>query len=60
MMTGELSVWRELQRRYNCDIFCGLFLHEGNEGENLAPETLVALGARGLALGLDIYGPVLD
>jgi len=57
MLTSDLSVWQELRQRYNCDVFCGLFLHTSNEGEELEPETLSILGARGLKLGLDIYGP---
>jgi hypothetical protein len=56
-VTGDLSVWRDLSRRHRCDVFCGLFLRDGNEGAELAPETLTMLGERGLALGLDIYGP---
>lgn len=54
-LTQDLTVWQELKRRYECDVFCGLFLHGGNEGEELQPETLSMLGVRGLALGLDIY-----
>lgn len=55
MLTPDLSVWQELRRRYKCDVFCGLFLDGANEGEQLDAEALSALGARGLALGLDIY-----
>jgi hypothetical protein len=29
----------------------------GNEGVDVAPETLLALGSRHIKLGLDIYGP---
>jgi hypothetical protein len=37
--------------------FCGLFLDEMNEGISLSPDTLAAIGSRGLSSGLDIYGP---
>jgi len=31
-------------------------MEESNEGLELRPETLEMMGARGLSLGLDIYG----
>jgi hypothetical protein len=55
-VTDDLSVWRELSRRYQCDVFCGLFMSRANEGEELEPGTLAMLGSRGLRLELDIYG----
>ncbi len=60
MVTDDLDVWSDIIRRYSCDLFCGLFMSEGNEGADLAPEMLAMLGARGLRLGLDIYGPVRE
>lgn len=54
-LPSDLSVWRELSKRYECDVFCGLFVREGNEGTELQPEVLLKLGDRGLRLGLDIY-----
>ena len=56
-LTADLSVWRDLSRRYQCDVFCGLFLRDGNEGAALEPHTRAELGARGLILDLGIYGP---
>jgi len=55
-LPADPSVWRELSGRYRCDVFCGLFMREGNEGTELQPRVLSALGDRGLKLGLDIYG----
>lgn len=55
-LTDDVSVWWGLTQRFRCDVFCGLFLNGGNEGEQLEPSTLAALGSRGLPLGLDIYG----
>ena len=54
--TSDLAIWNELSRRYRGNLFCGLFLTEGNQGLDFEPETLTAIGARGLVLDLDIYG----
>ncbi|MDJ0922839.1 MAG: DUF4279 domain-containing protein [Henriciella sp.] len=55
--TNDLDVWRELTAKYSVDLFCGLFMDEGNEGLAISPGTLKLLGERGIALALDIYGP---
>lgn len=54
-LTQDLDVWRSLTKRFQADIFCGLFLSSGNEGVSLLPSTLAAVGSRGLILDLDIY-----
>ena len=54
-MSDDLSVWLVLSRRYRADLFCGLFLENGNEGITLSTETIRAIADRGLELGLDIY-----
>jgi hypothetical protein len=54
-LTSDLAVWRDLTQRYQCDVFCGLFMNEMNEGETLEPGVLSMLGERGLKLALDIY-----
>jgi hypothetical protein len=54
-LTCDLGVWRGLAARFRVDIFCGLFLNEGNEGIDLTPATLASLGERGILLDLDIY-----
>ena len=59
-LSDDLDVWSAISRRYDCDVFCGLFMSEGNEGVDLDPKTLSMLGARGLRLDLDIYGPADD
>lgn len=56
-LTSDTAVWRSLVARFEADIFCGLFMKEHNEGFELRPETLAMIGARGLRLGIDIYGP---
>jgi len=56
-LTTDLAVWNDLSHRFQADVFCGLFLNEFNEGISLSPETLTAVGSRGLSLDMDIYGP---
>lgn len=56
-LTSDLEVWHDLARRYRIDLFCGVFLGSGNEGLELSPDSLMALGQRGIKLGLDIYTP---
>ena len=51
------DVWQLLHDRYRVDVFCGLFLGQGNEGFELDPSTLAALAHRNLTVGFDIYGP---
>lgn len=51
------DTWKALHDRYRLDVFCGLFLNEGNEGLELEPSTLAALAERKLTIGFDIYGP---
>jgi hypothetical protein len=41
----------------SADFFCGLFMGEYNDGEELSPETLDGIAALGAKLSLDIYDP---
>ncbi len=54
-MTPDLAVWQSITKQYNADLFCGLFMRVGNEGLTISSESLAALGARGIEMGLDIY-----
>ena len=56
-LTSDLSVWESLSAKFEVDLFCGWFMQEWNEGVNVSPSTLKALGERGILLGVDIYGP---
>ncbi|THD67302.1 DUF4279 domain-containing protein [Phenylobacterium sp.] len=56
-LTEDMAVWKTLSTRFRADVFCGLFMREGNEGIALSPKTLEALGLRGLTLDFDLYGP---
>ena len=54
-MTPDVAVWRRLTTAYRADVFCGLFVEEGNQGLALGPDVLLALGQRNLVLELDSY-----
>jgi hypothetical protein len=56
-LTKDMSVWHELGSRFKIDLFCGWFMNEGNEGEGIAPATLLAIGNRLISLSIDIYAP---
>ncbi len=56
-LVDDLSVWRALAAKYEPDLFVGLFMNERNEGLELSVRSLETLSARGVRLGLDIYGP---
>ncbi|WP_312786176.1 DUF4279 domain-containing protein [Stenotrophomonas indicatrix] len=53
-LTGDLAIWASLAR-FRPDLFCGLFMGSSNDGVSLSPRVLLALGQRGIELGLDIY-----
>lgn len=53
----DVSAWSDLSARYRGELFVGLFMRENLEGLSIAPPTLAAIAARGLALDLDMYGP---
>jgi hypothetical protein len=55
-LSNDLTQWRDCADRYDGNIFVGIFLSQLNEGLSISSETLSAIGARGLELGLDIYG----
>ncbi len=59
-LTQDLSIWAFLSTQFAIDLFCGLFMEESNEGVEVSAETLMALGQRGIMLGLDIYGPIRE
>lgn len=54
-LTVDQSAWAELHSRYDVDLFCGWFMEYGNEGVSIEPETMVALGTRGIRLDIDLY-----
>ena len=54
-LTDDMSIWQDLTSRFRADVFCGLFMEEGNEGTSLSNETLQRLAKRGLTIDFDIY-----
>jgi len=54
-MTGDLTVWQSITKKYHADLFCGLFMRGSNEGLTISSQSLAALGARGIEMDLDIY-----
>jgi len=56
-LPSDAALWRSLGERFRLDVFCGMFMGTDNQGLELRPETLQLLAARGLRLGLDVYGP---
>lgn len=50
------STWATLNQNYRCDMFCGLFMREWNEGFTLEPVVLAMMAERGLKIGFDVYG----
>jgi uncharacterized protein DUF4279 len=55
-MTDDLSIWQRITKRFRVDLFCGLWLTGCDNGMTLSPQSLAALGERGIELGLCIYG----
>lgn len=57
MLTEDIQVWAEIGRRFNLDLFCGLFMSQDNQGLTISVASLDALSRRGIQLSLDIYAP---
>jgi hypothetical protein len=55
-LPASLDVWSEMSKRFEMDLFCGLFMEQSNEGMSISAPSLAALGSRGIDLQLDIYG----
>ncbi len=56
-ITSDLAVWKELTSKFEVDLFCGLFMNSDMEGICISSTNLLALGERGIEIGLDVYGP---
>lgn len=55
-LNDDPDIWQELTTRFTADLFCGLFMDGWNEGLSLSPKLMMALAARNLSIGFDIYG----
>ena len=56
-LSSNLKRWKSISKKYEIDLFCGLFMDNGNEGLSISSDSLKSLGLRGIEIGLDIYGP---
>ena len=54
-LSDDLRAWTDLSCRFDVNLFVGLFMSETNEGCEISPGILRALGDRGIELWLDIY-----
>ncbi len=57
-LSPDLELWRDLSKRYDGDLYCGIWLGDDNQGMELSPRLMARLAERGLRLGLDIYCPI--
>ena len=53
-LPSNLHIWEQLAK-FQPHFFCGIFMGSGNDGMDLSPKLLLALGQRGISLGFDIY-----
>src|SRR5574343_150563 len=44
-LTQDLATWNRLTAKYKADLFCGWFMDQSNEGEDISAATLLALGS---------------
>ena len=56
-VNDALPVWRRLSREYQIELFCVYFTREAHKPVQASPQTLKALGDRGIKLKLHIYSP---
>ena len=54
-MPDDPALWQSITKRYQIDLFCGLFMDASNEGLTVSAQSLAALGTRGIEIGLEIY-----
>lgn len=57
LLSDDLLVWADFTARFDASVFCGIFVEQSNEGEDLSTETLQRLSSRNLRLSLNIYAP---
>lgn len=55
-LTQDLDIWRDLTGRFQCHLFCGLFMSSSNDGESISANKLLQLGSRGIEIWFDNYG----
>lgn len=56
-LTDDLDTWASLVQRFGVDLSFGWFMKHSNEGIELSPQTLAAIGVRGVRISVDLYAP---
>lgn len=56
-LAPDLKTWEVLNKQYQIDLFCGLFMDQHIEGIEMSPKSMKLLSERGVTIGFDIYGP---
>lgn len=54
-VTPDIDVWTRLASQFRIQLFASLYMTETNEGCEVSPVSLRALGERHIELGLDVY-----
>jgi hypothetical protein len=57
-LSQSLETWKTIAARYSIDLHCGFFMRDTNEGIEISATTLGALAERGIALSVELYGPL--
>lgn len=57
-LTDDLETWVSLAQQFDVDLSFGWFMEHSNEGIELSPKTLAAIGARGIRMSVDLYAPI--
>jgi len=53
--TQDLNVWKSLSDRFEIDLFCGVFADNKIVDFSILPESMTALGERGIEIVFDVY-----
>jgi hypothetical protein len=54
-LPSDLEMWNDLTRKFQVDLFCGLWMKRWNRCLDFEAVTLQRMAERGLSIGLDIY-----
>jgi len=54
-LSKNVAVWKNLNRDFYADVFCGMFLAQATGNAKLSAETMGLLKERDLALRIEIY-----
>jgi Domain of unknown function (DUF4279) len=54
-LPSDLEIWHGLTRKFQVDLFCGLWMKRWNRCIDFKATTLQRMAKRGLSIGLDIY-----